>query len=719
MRLLFMLKCALRVGLVITSLFALIPSLVQAGSLTRVQLQQRMGDSLTVGEQLTALPVWPVFHRNMTAPGSMKLYAYMFETIDIEPVAGYGGKPINILVVMNPAGKFMDVRLLSHNEPIFQAPAANALLAGFAEQYIDLTMHHSIQVLGYKAQRVFDDQKATLHGVSAGTVSVTAMDRAIMEAASQVAYAKLDDPKAKRDTGQARGPDDKFERMGWNQLVAAKLVQPISWTNKQVEQRFASTPMAGKDAEGMIRPTGVAVDLWVSLVGLPQVGRNLLDAAGWREVRALRESGVQVLAVMDSGRYPATSSLSTPTGRATRLVAQQGGQRFNLKELSYTHGVRLSGQYSGVGTSAVLRMFATEPHAGLDLAKPVTLDLNLTRGPGEADQPQVEVQWQHNIAIPNIASWQPVRETPAWLRVWEQRKVDLVILAMGLLVLTLALVYQKWLSASQKRLTTYRTIYLVFTLVFVGWAAQGQLTIVNITSLASALLEGRSGEFLLSDPMAIVLWAFVGISLLVWGRGTFCGWLCPFGAFQELLSMLAKALRIKPQQFHRKVDAALKNVKYVLLAVIAVAVVVGGPWADKIVEIEPFKTSISMGFQRDWPYVAWAVACLTLSVLVFRGYCRYICPLGAALAVMGKLRLLKWIPRRAECGTPCQTCRHGCGYQAITVVGKVDYDECFQCLDCVADYQDDQRCLPLIRERKASTSVPPKVIPIQPVSLHV
>ena len=174
----------------------------------------------------------------------------------------------------------------------------------------------------------------------------------------------------------------------------------------------------------------------------------------------------------------------------------------------------------------------------------------------------------------------------------------------------------------------------------------------------------------------------------------------------------------------------LKNVKYVVLAAIAVAVIIGGPWADKMVEIEPFKTSISMGFQRDWPYVAWAMACLGLSVLVFRGYCRYICPLGAALAVMGKLRQWAWLPRRAECGTPCQTCRHGCGYQAITVQGKIDYDECFQCLDCVTDYQDDQRCLPLIRDRKARGTggenspentrgkAPPKVIPIQPVSTY-
>jgi polyferredoxin len=310
-----------------------------------------------------------------------------------------------------------------------------------------------------------------------------------------------------------------------------------------------------------------------------------------------------------------------------------------------------------------------------------------------------------------------VRETPAWWRIWEQRQADLMVLLLGLAVLTAALIYQRWLSAKTSRLTLFRVAYLAFTLGFVGWAAQGQLTIVNLTSLASALLEGRSGDFLLSDPMAIVLWAFVGVSLLVWGRGTFCGWLCPFGAFQDLLNQLAKLLRIKPQQFHRKVDAVLKNFKYIVLGAIVVSVAFASPWTDTLVEVEPFKTSISMGFQRDWPYVAWAIACLGLSLLVFRGYCRYICPLGAALAVMGKLRQWAWIPRRAECGTPCQTCRHGCAYQAITPQGKIDYDECFQCLDCVDDYQDDQRCLPLIRERKSGAA--PKIIPILAVASHV
>jgi NosR/NirI family transcriptional regulator, nitrous oxide reductase regulator len=720
MQTLYFFKSAIRKWLVAACVFAwfLGSSAVEAAVLSKAQLQQQFGESYLVGEKLTALPVWPVFHRSQISKIRNELYAYAFETIDIEPVAGYGGKPINILVVMTPAGKFLDVRLLKQHEPIFQSPAANALLAGFAEQYIDLTVQHTIQVLTPKAKRVADDQKATLHGVTAGTVSVTAMDRTIMEAAAQVAYAKLDDPNAKRETALPRGGDDHYERMGWNQLVAAKLIQPISFSNKEVAQKFADTSVAGLDAEGMIRPNSLAVDAWVSLAGLPQVGRNLFDAPGWREIRALRESGVDVLAVMDNSRYPTVPSKANATGRASRLIARQGDQQIELKELPFTHTLRMTGQHSGVGSGAALRLFATESGSKLNLMQPISLDLNLSRAAAETGQARVEKLWRHDMTIPNVATWQPVSETPAWWRIWEQRQIDLAILIVGLVVLSLALANQLWLSASQKRLALFRVVYLAFTLGFIGWWAQGQLTIVNLTSLGGALMEGRSGEFLMSDPMAIVLWAFVGMSLFVWGRGTFCGWLCPFGALQELLSLAMRKLRLKPHQFHRKVDAALKWFKYLVLATIVMAVLFNSPWLETFVEIEPFKTSISMGFQREWPYVAWALACLGLSLFVFRGYCRYICPLGAALAVMGHLRIWKWIPRRSECGTPCQTCRHGCGYQAIKPQGTIDYAECFQCLDCVTDYQDDQRCLPLIRDRKGLAQIPVKVILTHPQTSH-
>jgi hypothetical protein len=127
--------------------------------------------------------------------------------------------------------------------------------------------------------------------------------------------------------------------------------------------------------------------------------------------------------------------------------------------------------------------------------------------------------------------------------------------------------------------------------------------------------------------------------------------------------------------------------------------------ADRLVELEPFKTAVTLNFVRAWPYVAHAAGLLVLGMLVYKGFCRYLCPFGAALALLGRVRVLDWIPRRAECGTPCQTCRHRCGYQAIAPQGTVDYGECFQCMECVVIHDSDTQCAPRILERKRARTI--------------
>ena len=144
-----------------------------------------------------------------------------------------------------------------------------------------------------------------------------------------------------------------------------------------------------------------------------------------------------------------------------------------------------------------------------------------------------------------------------------------------------------------------------------------------------------------------------------------------------------------------------------LLAALVAAAAFAPQLAEKGVEIEPFKTAITVGFDRSWPFVAWAVLLLVLGGVYYKFFCRYLCPLGAAMTLGGTLRLLDWLPRRAECGQPCQTCRHRCSYDAIEKSGAIRYDRCFQCLDCVGIYHDAQRCAPLILHRKKAT--PPSV----------
>ena len=305
--------------------------------------------------------------------------------------------------------------------------------------------------------------------------------------------------------------------------------------------------------------------------------------------------------------------------------------------------------------------------------------------------------------IQNLADRQS--SEPDWVNVWRSRRVDIAILLVGLAILSAGLIAQKRLSASSKWLRILRSAYLLFTLGFIGWYAQGQLTIVNVTGAIESLSSGGDLSFLMNDPMTVILWLFVGVSLLVWGRGTFCGWLCPFGALQELISLLANAIGLQQRRLRTALDAKLKWIKYGVLATILVSLFAAPSFAQITMEIEPFKTAISLYFMREWPFVLWALFCLALSVFVYRGYCRYICPLGAALASVNFLQRWSWIPRRDACGTPCQSCRHRCEYQAIAVTGAVNYSECFQCLDCVSIYQDTQRCLPLIQQGKADKRV--------------
>jgi polyferredoxin len=128
-------------------------------------------------------------------------------------------------------------------------------------------------------------------------------------------------------------------------------------------------------------------------------------------------------------------------------------------------------------------------------------------------------------------------------------------------------------------------------------------------------------------------------------------------------------------------------------------------YSVKASEVEPFKTAISVFFVRNWYYVAYAAFWLLLGMVIFKGFCRYVCPLGAVMAIGGFLRGRNWIERRDACGSPCQLCKVRCNYNAIKKDGAITYSECFQCLDCVQIFDDRKQCVPLIlADRKGAKS---------------
>ncbi|WP_405282543.1 4Fe-4S binding protein [Gaopeijia maritima] len=231
---------------------------------------------------------------------------------------------------------------------------------------------------------------------------------------------------------------------------------------------------------------------------------------------------------------------------------------------------------------------------------------------------------------------------------------------LGLLALTTI--------AFLKKRPALRWATLVITLGYLGFADGGFLSVSHITS---AIWVG--GSAFLNDVPLLLIAGFTLLATLLFGR-VFCGFLCPFGALQDLLT------RFVPRRFQRRVPERLHRaglkVKYVVLAVILVPALLGSH-ASLYPYFEPFGTV----FFRSPSVLLWAIALafIAASAVVPRFYCRYACPLGAALAI-GSLVSINRI-RRVEHCTLCKVCENACPTGAIRGA-EIDFKECVRCNAC-------------------------------------
>ena len=276
------------------------------------------------------------------------------------------------------------------------------------------------------------------------------------------------------------------------------------------------------------------------------------------------------------------------------------------------------------------------------------------------------------------------------------RQADLIVLAVFLVSLIGVLSFGLNRLAGHRYFTPIRLGILAFMTCFVGWWGQGQLSIATPLAVVRTVYEGGSFAFLLYDPFSVVIWAVTIVGFVLWGRGLFCGWLCPFGAMQEFAHHIGRFLRLPQIEPPEAWDDRLKWIKYIVLAGMVALIFTAPARLDKAIEVEPFKTAITTFFIREWYYVAYAVGLLLLSMVLFKGFCRYVCPLGAVVAIGGLVRGRDWIARRPDCGSPCQLCKVKCSYGAIKKTGEIQYSECFQCLDCVTIHDAKDLCVPLI-----------------------
>jgi len=302
----------------------------------------------------------------------------------------------------------------------------------------------------------------------------------------------------------------------------------------------------------------------------------------------------------------------------------------------------------------------------------------------------------------NLGQFYPVShvQDSIWQQSWQEKVWPLGILIVGLIVLVGILVFQDWLVVHTVLFRTVRICFLIYTVFFIGFICLAQLSIINVLTFGGALARGFSWDTFLVDPLIFILWGFVAITVLLWGRGVYCGWLCPFGALQELIHKTASKLHIPSLEVSPMVHERLWAFKYVILmSLLGLSLNSIGTVAT-FVEIEPFKTVFSLRFQREWYFVAYGAGLLLLAAVNTKFYCKYLCPLGAALSFGTRFKIFDWLRRRPDCGSVCQTCMHECGVGAVNATGDVIDTECHYCLECQSTYWDEHKCPDMVKLRE-------------------
>lgn len=616
---------------------------------------------------------------------------FVFETEPLAPLPGFSGAPINMLVVLDLEGKFIDVRLIDHNEPIFVSGLGNAPFHKFVEQYRGLSIASSIVVGTPYGAGGGGSSLVYLDGVTKATASVRIAHESIMGAALSVAREKMQG----LSVGPPAYPDPAIdEPLGWADLVEQGIATHHVVTNAELDAKFAGTLWEDDDPEAKDDPSAAYLDIWVIDIGPKSIARAVLTDSGMQELENFLSISTndEPILLIESARHGLVGPDFVRNTAPNWLNAEQGGFPVALRDSDLL--IELRNEVPD-GTALILR---TDRRLGFDPSQPWDLHVSAIRQHGifQPDAGSVTIPVAITPAPRFFKRDEVVRPAPPWLDALRNRANDMWVLGVFLIGLVAALLLRQSALAQRKLLTPLRLATLGFVIGFVGWWGQGQLSIVTVLGSLRAATEGGSFAFLLYDPFSLLIWAIVILGFVLWGRGLFCGWLCPFGAMQEFAHHLGRILRLPEIDPSERWDTHLKKLKYVLLAGLIGVVVFAPDHIDKAAEIEPFKTAITTFFIREWYYVAYAAFWLLAATMLFKGFCRYVCPLGAIMAIGGLLRGRDWIARRKACGSPCQLCKVKCNYNAITPAGDIQYSECFQCLDCVSIHDDTSRCVPLI-----------------------
>ncbi len=678
------------------------------------------------GELRKDIPVVPALKDGQTI-------GHVFLTSDFVTTTGYSGKPIHVVMGVDENAKVTGVKLVKHSEPIVLIGIPESKIRAVTEKYAGLDLIKEAESGGSAHE---------LHIVSGATVTIMVIDDSIVRAGLKVARSlglgglKAELAKQGPERKLLRPAGDEIPVANWQTLSGDGSIRSLRLDVGQVNQAFVDSG----DVRAIERPEkgdpkDTFIDMQVALISAPEIGRSLLGDDEYKNLIEWLGEGEEAILVLGRGKYSFKGSGYVRGGIFDRIQLIQGDASVRFFDKQHLRLGRLAPVDAPSFTE--LDMFKIPADKGFNPAEPFRLQLLVQRAVGAIDKSFITFDLGYRIpdryvevlAVPvtrpstpqvsgSLAASNPDELSHLWKRIWNQKRIEVGLLFAAIVILTGVFFFQMQVTRYERFTYWFRIGFLTFTLFVLGWYANAQLSVVNILAFFSAVMTDFSWSAFLMDPLIFILWFSVAASLLFWGRGVFCGWLCPFGALQELTNKIAQFFKVPQLRVPWGVHERLWPVKYMIFMGLFGLSLYSLELAERYAEIEPFKTAIILKFDRAWPFVLFVVVLLSIGLFVERFYCRYLCPLGAALAIPARLRTFDWLKRYKQCGDPCLRCANECMIQAIHPEGDINPNECHQCLHCQVLYQSTSKCPVCIKKAasraRAGAPRPKKVSPILP-----
>ncbi|WP_300438925.1 NosR/NirI family protein [Zoogloea sp.] len=629
--------------------------------------------------------------------GQKKLLGYVMLSTDITDTPAYSGKPVVTLIGMDTTGRFTGVKILKHSEPILLLGIPESALIKFNNQYLGQFVGDNIEIGKSRSE----EHLIGLDAITGATVTVIAQNQVMMTSGSAVA----------KQVGILKPvirPQAKFAATTaaptWAQLVEDGSVQRLVVKAEEV----------GLKSDG--RPY---MDLWFGYLNQPTIGQAILGKDGYAGLMArLKEGEHAIFIIKTAGMDSFKGSGFVRGGIYDRVQVRQDSDSFTFRDLDYVNLWGVSAAGSPAFDESAIFIIRGKGFSGAFPWKLVFLGNKIDKETSTKTFANFDKEYWLDAKYLEGGRPVVIKPDPTWLKVWKERALEIGGFIAFLLVIAAAYASRDALVRRSSRhnkwpVNVFKYTGWVVSIGFVGFYAMAQPSITQVLTWFHSLLFQWKWELFLSDPLIFVFWIFIILSTFLWGRGLFCGWLCPFGSLSELLYKIGGAIGLKRFQFHlpQAVHDKLKWVKYaVFFGLLAVSFFSMG-LAEKLAEVEPFKTTFLVGItNRSWPYSLFAAGLLGLAIFMERPFCKYLCPLGAALAMPTTFRWFG-LRRKDEC-TSCKACAKGCGSLAIDTKGNIDQRECMLCLDCMVLYYDDHACPPLAQERKRRDKAGQPLTPI-------